>query len=88
MIDIRNAVYSAIAGIVMLLMCVFSANANPRYDGPPRHPPRGHCCGVSSNDNHVAKSMALVAVGLAVIAVMVSIEASESNKGQVVITRF
>lgn len=88
MTELRDAWLAIIAGLIMLFMFMLNANAGPRYYDSQRHGPRGHCCYVSSSDNHVAKSMALVAVGLAVIAVMVSIEASESNQGQVVITKF
>lgn len=88
MTELKDAGFTIIAVLLMFFTIMFNANAGPRYYDSQRHGPRGHCCYVASSDNHVAKSMALVAVGLAVIAVMVSIEASESNQGQVVITKF
>lgn len=85
-VDIQKIIMQLIAAVIMLLMFCFRADA-VHYNGrPPQPRPVYHSC--CHNDNEHIKTVALVAVGLAVVSLVVATKASENNRGHIVLAQF
>ena len=85
-VDFQKIVMQFMAAVIMLLMFCFRADA-VHYNGRPSQPTPVHhnCC---HNDNEHIKTVALVAVGLAVVSLVVATKASENNRGHIVLAQF
>lgn len=85
-VDIQKVIMQLIAAVIMLLMFTYRASA-VHYNGrPPQPRPVYHSC--CHNDNEHIKTVALVAVGLAVVSLVVATKASENNRGHIVLAQF
>lgn len=85
-VDIQKVIMQLIAAVIMLLMFTYRASA-VHYNGrPPQQRPVYHSC--CHNDNEHIKTVAFVAVGLAVVSLVVATKASENNRGHIVLAQF
>ena len=85
-VDIQRVIMQLIAAVIMLLMFSYKASA-VHYNGrPPQQRPVYHCC--CNNNNEHIKTVAFVAVGLAVVSLVVATKASENNRGHIVLAQF
>ena len=78
-VDIQKVIMQLIAAVIMLLMFTYRASA-VHYNGrPPQQRPVYHSC--CHNDNEHIKTVAFVAVGLAVVSLVVATRRAKITAG-------
>lgn len=83
---VSRLIMQLIAAVLILLMFSFDAHA-VHYNKSPRAPKPNysHCC---VDNTEYIKSIAVVAVGLAVVSLVIATRVSENNRGHIVLAQF